>query len=63
MQDIHIPVKWIAFWRCLRKDLSGGGGGVGVVHESGSKKRGFFFFFFFLGKWQDELDLSLANLL
>lgn len=29
MQDIHIPVKWIAFWRCLRKDSSRVGGGSG----------------------------------
>lgn len=35
MQDIHIPVKWIAFWRCLRKDLSRVGGGGGVVVGKG----------------------------
>lgn len=25
MQDIHIPVKWIAFWRRLRRLEKGGG--------------------------------------
>lgn len=29
MQDIHIPVKWIAFWRCWRQDLRGSGSGGG----------------------------------
>lgn len=61
MQDIHIPVKWIAFWRCLRKDLR-----RGAVHESGLKKGEFGFFSLCLSlslKWQDELALSLANLL
>lgn len=60
MQDIHIPVKWIAFWRHLRR-LRGGGGGGGAVDDSGNG--GFFFFSLPRNKRKETIDTSLASLL
>lgn len=62
MQDIHIPVKWIAFWRRLREtqERSGGGGGLWMTVEMGD-----FFIYFFLprNKRKETIDTSLASLL
>lgn len=57
MQDLHIPVKWIAFWRRLSRLGGGEVGGLWMTVEMG------IIFYPEKKKRKETIETSLASLL